>query len=119
LLVAELAGTKSDVIAFPDSIPRERSKRRRGLRANIRGLATIEYALLLVLNLAGSVALWKHVGESVRCRLQAASTSLAALDPTASKQAAHQYGVRAARRPSILRADELTSIARPCDPPLA
>lgn len=37
----------------------------RGLKGDVRGLSTVEYTVLLVLIVAGSVGLWKSLGKDV------------------------------------------------------
>jgi Flp pilus assembly pilin Flp len=37
----------------------------RGLKGDVRGLSTVEYTVLLVLIVAGSVGVWKSLGQNV------------------------------------------------------
>jgi len=41
----------------------------RGLQSDVRGLSTVEYTVLLVLIVAGSVGLWKGFGEKISRKL--------------------------------------------------
>lgn len=41
----------------------------RGLQSDVRGLSTVEYTVLLVLIVAGSVGIWKSFGEKVTNKL--------------------------------------------------
>lgn len=45
------------------------------LRGNERGLSTVEYALLFVLIVGGSAALWSQLGGSLKTGLTSATTS--------------------------------------------
>lgn len=49
--------------------------RTRSLRRDQRGLSTVEYTVLLVLILAGAIALWKNLGTDVHKQLKSAQTT--------------------------------------------
>lgn len=42
----------------------------RGLQSDVRGLSTVEYTVLLVLIVAGSVGLWQGFGSKVSAKLK-------------------------------------------------
>ena len=44
----------------------------RSLQRDQRGLSTVEYTVLLVLILAGAIALWKQLGSDVHKQLKSA-----------------------------------------------
>jgi len=50
------------------------------LRTEQRGLAMMEYAVLLVVILAACLVAWRQLGDSLGCRLQAAVAAVASVD---------------------------------------
>lgn len=51
-------------------------KKLRQLGKDTRGMSTVEYALLLVLIVAGAVGIWTKIGKKVTDNLQTSKTEL-------------------------------------------